>query len=98
MDDSTQRYRLTNDAKASAFTIWPDTSTVKTTLAYSWADSSHLDLHGAIEGDSVMARLQKVSPAQFALLNRGFHWVERGSLQQVARLTPHSCRSGSMER
>ncbi|HKO22484.1 MAG TPA: hypothetical protein VJX91_07500 [Candidatus Eisenbacteria bacterium] len=75
MDDSTQRYRLMNDAKASAFTIWPDTSTVKTTLAYSWADSSHLDLRGAIEGDSVMARLQKVSPAQFALLNRGFHWV-----------------------
>jgi len=75
MDESTERYRLTNDAKASAFTIWPDTSTVKTTLAYSWADSSHLDLHGAIEGDSVNARLQKVSTAQFALLNRGFHWV-----------------------
>ena len=70
-----QRYRLENDPKASALKVWPDTSTVKTTLAYSWADPSHLDLHGALEGDSVSARLQKVSLEQFALMNRGFHWV-----------------------
>jgi len=75
MDDSMQRYRLENDPKASALKVWPDTSTVKTTLAYSWADPSHLDLHGALEGDSVSARLQKVSLEQFALMNRGFHWV-----------------------
>ena len=75
MDDSTQRYRLENDSKASAFRVWPDTSTVKTTLAYHWADSTHLELHGALEGDSVSARLQKIPTTQFALLNRGFHWV-----------------------
>jgi hypothetical protein len=75
MDDSTERYRLENDTKASRFTVWPDTSTVKTTLAYSWTDSSHLELRGAIEGDSVSARLQKIDTAQFALLSRGFHWV-----------------------
>ncbi|HEX5030789.1 MAG TPA: hypothetical protein VFX78_04965 [Candidatus Eisenbacteria bacterium] len=75
MDDSMQRYRLEKDSKGNAFTVWPDTSKVKTTLAYSWADSAHLDLHGALEGDSVSARLQKIPTTQFALLSRGFHWV-----------------------
>ena len=75
MDDSTERYRLENDTKARRLTVWPDTSAVKTTLAYSWTDSSHLDLRGALEGDSVSARLQKINTAQFALLSRGFHWV-----------------------
>ena len=75
MDDSTQRYRLQNDRKASAFTVWPDTSAVKTTLAYRWADASQLDLRGVLVGDRVSVRLRKVSASRFALLSRGFHWV-----------------------
>jgi hypothetical protein len=75
MDDSGERYRLENDPKTHTFTVWPDTSTVKTALVYAWADSSHLDLRGALAGDSLSVRLRKVGASEFALLGRGFHWV-----------------------
>ena len=75
MDDSVERYRLENDPKRRTFTVWPDTSTVRTALAYRWTDASHLSLQGALAGDSVKVRLHKISASDYALLNRGFHWV-----------------------
>jgi uncharacterized membrane protein YphA (DoxX/SURF4 family) len=75
MDESVQRYRLENDPKSGAFTVWPDTSAVRTRLAYRWRDASHLDLRGALAGDSVSVRLRKVATADFPLLSRGFHWI-----------------------
>ena len=75
IDDSAERYRLENDPKTRTFTVWPDTSSVKTALVYTWVDSSHLDLRGALAGDSLSVRLRKVGTSEFALLGRGFHWV-----------------------
>jgi uncharacterized membrane protein YphA (DoxX/SURF4 family) len=74
-DDSSERYRLEKDPKRNVFTVWPDTSMTKTTLAYRWTDASHLTLDGALERDTISVHLRKIAPSDFALMERGFHWV-----------------------
>jgi hypothetical protein len=75
MDDTSNRYRLEHDSKKRTLALWPDTSAVHDTLAYAWADSSHLALSGVLGGDSIQVGLRKLDATSFPLMSRGFHWV-----------------------
>src|SRR5262249_39338212 len=75
MNDSVLRYRMEQDPRKRTIAVWPDTLTSRSTLAYEWADPSHLRLKGVLVGDTVNVRLRKMETKEFALLGRGFHWV-----------------------
>lgn len=75
MNDTSERYRAELDSKKSTLIVWPDTSAVRDTLAFAWADSAHLAVTGVLRGDSIQVHMQKMNPSSFLLMSRGFHWV-----------------------
>jgi hypothetical protein len=48
------------------------------TLAYSRLDPDHLEFRGNLAGEAVVIDMRQVDISKFALVSRGFHWVENG--------------------
>ncbi len=46
------------------------------TFTFTRAGEDHLHLRGTLAGRQVAMTLQRTDPADFTLLNRGFHWVQ----------------------
>jgi len=47
-------------------------------LTYSRPDPEHLEFRGSLNNQQVVIDMRKIDLSKFALINRGFHWVEDG--------------------
>jgi hypothetical protein len=76
MDDSTQNFRLTEDAEKKTLELAnlaiPDQKQV---LAYTKPDGDHLTLEGPFMGASISVRLRRIDASHFELMSRGFRWI-----------------------
>jgi hypothetical protein len=76
MSDSRSRFGLELDANKKTLALTKrDDPNWKTTLNYERIDPEKLTIDGTFDGKKIRARLQRVEPSQFLLINRGFHWI-----------------------
>ena len=52
----------------------------KSVLECSRPDQDHVLMEGKIGKDALTVQLKRIDPSKFLLLNRGFHWIQEGSL------------------
>jgi hypothetical protein len=76
MSDSRSRFGLALDAEKKTLALTKrDDPNWKTMLTYERIDPEKLTLDGTFDGKKIRAKLQRVEPSQFLLVNRGFHWI-----------------------
>jgi hypothetical protein len=76
MTDALEFRRVEHDPATRTLTITPpQTEELGTPLVYSTNDDGTLELHGMDGEHRIDARLRRVDPNDFLLMNRGFHWV-----------------------
>lgn len=79
MDGPVHRYLLKPDfAKQRLVICKPDSPTQLSTLTYQNLQPDKMVLDGELNGNQISVKLSRVDlsdPANFALINRGFHWV-----------------------
>jgi len=76
MDDSRHRYALELDqAKRTMKLAERNGPETVYTFAYQRPAPELLTLQGSLKGQRIEARLRRVKPSSFLLVNRGFHWI-----------------------
>ncbi len=72
-DNSVQSFTVMHDEVKRTFTASGSGKTLS--VAYTDRDKNLLTLEGSFMGRPLNARLRKLDPLKFPLLNRGFHWI-----------------------
>ena len=77
MSDSVERYGVKVDSLKHEVTLTGrfDPKLIRT-LSYAKFDANHLVLTGKLGADSIVARLRRVDPNRFLLMNRGYNWIQ----------------------
>ncbi|MEO8404067.1 MAG: hypothetical protein ABI480_05715 [Chitinophagaceae bacterium] len=76
MNDNSRTFTITTDTVLKNFVLTSRTDTAnKSNFAYTFIGNDSLQLHGKWKGDSVRVYLKKYDLRNFALVNRGFHFI-----------------------
>jgi hypothetical protein len=81
MDESFRPYNVEYDKMGNSVTVFlGGDKTKKYVLECSRPDQDHILMEGKLANDSLAIRLKRIDPSKFLLLNRGFRWIQEGTL------------------